>query len=108
MSDGTPIAVLRCDRVVVIAALTALVLLSWAYLIWLAADMSTGLDMSKSMNGSMPMSRHAMDMLAPAFRPWSAAPFAITFAMWTVMMVGMMTPSAAPMILIYARVGREA
>jgi predicted metal-binding membrane protein len=27
--------------------------------------------------------------------------------MWTVMMVGMMTPSAAPMILMYARVGRQ-
>ena len=30
------------------------------------------------------------------------------FAMWAVMMVGMMTPSAAPMILLYARVGRQA
>ena len=30
------------------------------------------------------------------------------FVMWTVMMVGMITPSASPMILIYARVGREA
>ena len=29
------------------------------------------------------------------------------FVMWAVMMVGMMTPSAAPMILIYARVGRQ-
>ena len=28
--------------------------------------------------------------------------------MWIVMMVGMMTPSVAPMILIYARVGRQA
>jgi predicted metal-binding membrane protein len=28
--------------------------------------------------------------------------------MWAVMMVGMMTPSAAPMILIYARLGRQA
>jgi predicted metal-binding membrane protein len=28
--------------------------------------------------------------------------------MWTVMMVGMMTPSAAPMILMYARAGRYA
>jgi predicted metal-binding membrane protein len=28
--------------------------------------------------------------------------------MWAVMMVGMMAPSAAPMILIYARVGRKA
>jgi predicted metal-binding membrane protein len=34
--------------------------------------------------------------------------FALVFAMWTVMMVGMMTPSAMPMILMYARVGRHA
>jgi predicted metal-binding membrane protein len=27
--------------------------------------------------------------------------------MWTVMMVGMMTPSTAPMLLLYARVGRQ-
>ena len=33
--------------------------------------------------------------------------FAFVFAMWAVMMVGMMTPSATPMILIYARVGRR-
>ena len=33
--------------------------------------------------------------------------FAYVFAMWAVMMVGMMAPSAAPMILLYARVGRQ-
>ena len=33
--------------------------------------------------------------------------FAFVFARWTVMMVGMMTPSAAPMFLMYARVGRQ-
>jgi len=47
-------------------------------------------------------------MLAPEFRPWSAGEFAFTFGMWAVMMVGMMTPSAAPMVLIYAAVGRQA
>ena len=49
----------------------------------------------------------AMAML-PAHAPWSGTEFALTFAMWTVMMIGMMTPSAAPMILIYARAGRMA
>jgi predicted metal-binding membrane protein len=34
--------------------------------------------------------------------------FALVFAMWIIMMVGMMTPSAVPMILMYARVGRQA
>jgi predicted metal-binding membrane protein len=46
--------------------------------------------------------------MAPALAPWSVMEFALGFAMWAVMMVGMMTPSAAPMILIYARVGRQA
>jgi predicted metal-binding membrane protein len=46
--------------------------------------------------------------MAPATEPWSAVEFGYVFAMWAVMMVGMMTPSAAPMILIYARVGRQA
>jgi predicted metal-binding membrane protein len=30
------------------------------------------------------------------------------FAMWSVMMVGMMTPSVAPMLLLYAAAGRKA
>jgi len=40
--------------------------------------------------------------------PWSAADFFFTFAMWAVMMVGMMVPSASPMLLLFAaaRAGR--
>ncbi len=40
--------------------------------------------------------------------PWGFADGAIVFAMWSVMMVGMMTPSVAPMALLYAVVGRKA
>jgi len=41
--------------------------------------------------------------------PWRPADFFFTFAMWTVMMVGMMAPSAAPMLLLFAaaRAGRS-
>jgi predicted metal-binding membrane protein len=45
--------------------------------------------------------------MAPAQAPWKPVEFAFVFAMWVVMMVGMMAPSAAPMILIYARLGRQ-
>ena len=38
---------------------------------------------------------------------WSASYTALIFAMWSVMMVGMMLPSAAPAVLIYARVARS-
>ena len=49
-----------------------------------------------------------MGLMMPARTPWRAMEFAFVFAMWTVMMVGMMTSSAMPMILMYARVGRHA
>lgn len=47
-------------------------------------------------------------MLAPGFRPWSRSDVALTFAMWAVMMVGMMLPSVAPVLLLRARVARQA
>jgi predicted metal-binding membrane protein len=46
--------------------------------------------------------------MMPVEAPWHPIEFAFVFAMWAVMMLGMMTPSAAPMILIYARVGHSA
>ena len=39
---------------------------------------------------------------------WSPAYWTIMLLMWWVMMVAMMTPSAAPMILLYARATRHA
>jgi len=39
--------------------------------------------------------------------PWSAAYLASAFAMWALMMVAMMLPSALPMILLHARVARQ-
>ena len=99
-------AVLRRDRAVVSAALAVIAALAWAYLLWLSANMEMGAE--PEMAG---MSMPGMDMsamLAPEFRPWSAGEFTFMFGMWAVMMVGMMTPSAAPMVLIYATVGRKA
>ena len=49
-----------------------------------------------------------LGLMMPASAPWKPIEFAFVFAMWVVMMVGMMAPSAAPMILMYARVGRQA
>jgi len=63
-----------------------------------------GMDMS-----GMDMS--GMDMgaaIAPGFRAWTLADFGFIFTMWAVMMVGMMTPSVTPMVLLYALVGRKA
>jgi len=99
----TQTAVLRRDRVVIILALTLLTALAWSYLLWLSADIDMGgMDMS-----GFRMIPSGMGLMMPAHTPWRAMEFAFVFAMWTVMMVGMMTPSAAPMILMYARVGRQ-
>jgi len=42
-------------------------------------------------------------MMMPGDMPWTVSQFLMTFAMWWVMMVAMMLPSAAPMILLHAR-----
>jgi predicted metal-binding membrane protein len=109
VSDTALESVFRRDRAVVLAALAAVTALAWAYTIWLAANMDMG---GVGMGGGAPMpAMPGMDMgaaMAPMFRSWTPAYFAFMFAMWAVMMVGMMTPSAAPMILLYARVGRQA
>src|SRR5260370_1598028 len=104
MSDVAIEGVLRRDRVIVAAALVVVTGLAWAYVWWLAADMDMGgMDMS-----GFRMIPAGMGLMMPTTAPWNAMEFAFVFAMWAVMMIGMMTPSAAPMILIYARVGRQA
>ncbi len=39
---------------------------------------------------------------------WTTIDFGLMFAMWTIMMVGMMLPSAGPTTLVYAAVARKA
>ena len=103
MTGGALEAVLRRDRLVVAVSLGAIVALAWGYVFWLANDMDMGgMDMT-----GFRMIPAGIGIMAPANAPWKAIEFAFVFAMWAVMMVGMMAPSAAPMILMYARVGRQ-
>lgn len=81
---GAPAALQRLlsrDSLIVAGALAAAAALAWA---WLAAWPMTG-------------------MMA---EPWSAAYLLPAFLMWALMMVAMMLPSAAPMILLHARIER--
>ena len=73
------------------AALIAVILLAWRWL--LVSDMSL-----------MPMAMPGM--AAMAVQPWSAAYLGTAFGMWGIMMIAMMLPSAAPMILLHARIDR--
>ena len=100
MTGGRLERLLRRDRAIVLAALAAIVLLAWIYL--LSGARTAGPD-----HGAMA----GMDMGAAAdtrMAPWSASDFLLMLAMWAAMMVGMMVPSVAPMLLIYARVARSA
>ena len=75
-----------------VAALGAIVALAWGYLSLAAADMRL------SMSG---MSRN---MIMP---PKGVGDLLLLLAMWWIMMMGMMLPSAAPMILTFAHVNRN-
>ncbi|MFC4311861.1 DUF2182 domain-containing protein [Steroidobacter flavus] len=100
-SSDTLESVLRRDRLIVASALGVIAALAWAYVLWLAADMQ-GMDMS-----GFRMVPAGLGMMTPAAAPWSVVEFVFVFVMWAVMMVGMMAASAAPMILMYARVARQ-
>ena len=77
------------DRLIVLASLVTIAGLAWAYLLRLSQQMS-GMD--------------AMPGMAMSSTP---SPFLLTAIMWAVMMIGMMLPSATPMILLFTMVQRK-
>ena len=101
--DAALAATLRRERAIALVALLLIAAIAWSWVLREAARMAQ-FDMS-AMAG-MRMSH--MQMMSPGFAPWTATLAAYLFAMWFVMMVGMMIPSAAPMVLIYMGVARQA
>jgi predicted metal-binding membrane protein len=95
LSRGATAGLPRRERIVVIAALAAAAALAWLYLYLQMQPMA-------EMTGS-----GAQTGALVAFAPWSAADFALNFAFWWAMMPGMMLPSAAPMVLVFASVNRR-
>jgi len=71
------------DRPIVIAALIALLVLGWAYLLY----------------WPMPMPDEAGH--------WAPGYLALTFVMWLLMMLAMMTPAVAPVVLLFRRVQQQ-
>jgi predicted metal-binding membrane protein len=82
----------RGDRILISACLVLVSALAWAYLVYLDHRMSSSLAYGAKM-AEMGMT---LDM------PWAAADVVFTFAMWAVMMVGMMAATAAPVLLLFA------
>lgn len=89
--------VFKRDRLIVIAALAGLTLLTWGYMVYEAHAMyKTGVCCCAGMK-----------MSGPDTDPWAITTLFPLFLMWAEMMVAMMIPSAAPMILTFAMVQRK-
>jgi predicted metal-binding membrane protein len=86
---------LRRDRAITALGLGAIVVLAWLYTIMVASMGSGG------------MADTASHMAMPQDRPWRSIDFVLMFAMWMVMMVAMMLPSAAPMVLMFINANRK-
>jgi predicted metal-binding membrane protein len=99
-TDATVLeAVLRRDRFVVVAALVAVIIVAW---IWIVMGAGTGMNaVAMTQMAGMP----DMDMMMER-AVWTPEYAGLIFTMWWVMMVAMMLPGAAPMLLLFARVNR--
>ena len=79
-------------RATLIAAMAAVAILAWIWLLRMTGDLP-----------GFP----GMVMAMPMFAAWTAGEVALIFLMWAVMMVAMMTPSALPMVLALATIDRK-
>jgi predicted metal-binding membrane protein len=93
-------AVLRRDRAVVVGALVAVITIAW---IWILLGAGTGMSVMDMALGSG--GRGMAGMMAPA--AWTLGYAGLMFVMWWAMMAAMMLPSAAPILLLFARVNRN-
>ena len=90
-SESSVESLLKRDRLVIAVGIVGLTALAWAYLVYLARDMG-GMDQG---------------MMMAQMQSWTIADFGFMFLMWAVMMVGMMVPTAAPMVLLFAANSRR-
>jgi len=89
MADQPSLQVtLQRDRLLIGAGLAGLTLLAWGYMATMAGRMSDA-------------------PAAALMQVWGVSDFFFAFGMWSVMMMGMMLPSASPMVLTFAGLSRQ-
>lgn len=76
------------DRLLILGGLAVLTLLAWGYMAEMAGRMHAA-----------PAAAH--------LQTWGVSDFFTAFGMWSVMMMGMMLPSASPMVLTFSGVHRR-
>lgn len=101
------------DRFLVIAGLLVVVAAAWT---WILLGAGTGMNAPEGlsdtagmpgMNGMSAMGSMAGMPSALALAVWTPSYAALILSMWWVMMIAMMLPSAAPMLLLFARLNRK-
>ena len=80
------------DRVTIWSALITITALAWVCFLYLDQQIPSAMGQDAMMAGT--------DMSME--RPWAAIDVLIVFTMWVAMMVGMMVPSAVPVMLVFA------
>ena len=114
-------ALLKRDRLVVVAVLLCVIVISWVYIlagagIGVPAVEMTTMGRSAGLGGGdaadmpgMSMGQGEAGVMLPAAAPavWTVDYAILMFFMWWIMMLGMMLPSAAPMILLHAKIMRK-
>src|SRR5687768_2723606 len=91
-SESTIPRPIRRDRLVITSCIALVTAIAWAYLVHLDNQMSSSA-VPETVMAKMGM---AID------RPWGAPDVFFTFLMWGVMMIGMMSATAAPVLLLFS------
>jgi predicted metal-binding membrane protein len=86
----------RRQQLAISIGLAGVTLLAWIQLLRIGRSMDASMEAAMASGAGCEL------------HPWSGGDFTLAFAMWAVMMVGMMVPSAAPMSLLFAAVSRKA
>lgn len=83
------------DKIIVITGLLTIAALGWIYMFYMAWAMEN---------------MHLVDIWMPprgGERTWTAWDFILLFLMWLTMMLAMMTPTAAPMVMMFTTVNKQ-
>ena len=102
-------ATLKRDRVILFAGLLTVIAVAWIWLLSGAGMNMTAFEMT-GMSKSVGLSSSEMLVMPVEMSQiaiWDAPYALLMFTMWWVMMVAMMLPSAAPMLLLFARLNRK-
>ncbi|TAM61792.1 MAG: DUF2182 domain-containing protein [Rhodanobacter sp.] len=92
---------IRRERAITIAGMLALCALAWAYIV---AGAGLGMSAWEMTVLALSPQPHAASPAPAMVMAWEPGKWMLMVAMWWVMMIAMMTPGAAPTILLYARV----